>query len=119
MAKYKDELLKRMQTSKKKNLAAFLAVKDDVAEAMELKIPVKFIHADLVKLGRINIKYVQFLTYVKKHIKGDIKPEKNKPVVIETAKTRKQTRDEFAEQFSQTNPFLKKLGIYKDENSNN
>jgi len=77
MSRYKTELLKRMKSNKStshQNLASFLSIKNDIAEALEEKIPMSVIHKDLVSIGRINFGYVQFTQYVKKHIN---KVEKN------------------------------------------
>jgi len=55
-----------------RNRVAFLAVKDDVREAMEEGWPVKTIWSHMVEQQRIGFGYDTFLAYVKRHVKGDV-----------------------------------------------
>ena len=95
----------------KTGLVSFLAVMDDVKEALEFGYKSKHIWNDLTETGRIKFSYRQFCHYVKKHIKGDIKPEKTKPVEqLEQNKTRKQIQEEYAAKFmDEPNPMIQKL----------
>jgi Family of unknown function (DUF5338) len=112
MTSYKEKLIKRMSAGKKKNLASFLAIKSDITEALDEKIPMTVIHSDLVETGKISFGYVQFTSYVKKHIRQNSIPVnlKTEPGQPSEIKTKEQEREEFASQYlGGTNPYLKKL----------
>ena len=72
--KKEDEL--KVQRSKK--LIAFLAVKNDITEAIELGFPISTIWQHLQSKGSIDYQYNTFLRYVRKHITDVEKTSKNK-----------------------------------------
>lgn len=53
-----------------KNRVAFLAVRNDVRQALEQGWPVKTIWAHMVEQERIGFGYDTFLTYVKRHVRS-------------------------------------------------
>jgi hypothetical protein len=57
-----------------RNRVAFLAVKNDVREALEEGWPVKTIWSHMVEQKRIGFGYDTFLVYVKRHVNDAIKP---------------------------------------------
>jgi hypothetical protein len=57
-----------------RNRVAFLAVKDDVREALEQGWPVKTIWAHMVEQNRIGFGYDTFLVYVKRHVRPSAEP---------------------------------------------
>lgn len=72
---YPDELAARLalqqQTSQIKRrdyLAAFIAVRADVKEAMEAGYALKIIWEHMREIGRIPFRYETFLKYVRQHI---------------------------------------------------
>ena len=80
MAKsYKEQLTEwvrqRNQSARRdRNRVAFLAVKNDVKEALEEGWPVKTIWSHMVEQKRIGFGYDTFLTYVKRYVRGNAKP---------------------------------------------
>jgi len=80
MAKSYPELLgewvKRRESATKrdKNLVAFLAVRDDVKEALDAGYAVKTIWANLHEHKRIAFGYDTFLHYVERHIRKAAAP---------------------------------------------
>lgn len=74
MAKnYTEELgewIKQKDSSKRnKNLVAFLAIKNDVKEAIDAGFAVKIIWANLVDSKRITFSYETFLNYVNRYLR--------------------------------------------------
>lgn len=72
---YPDELAARLahkqQTSQIKRrdyLAAFMAARSDVREAMEAGYALKIIWEHMREIGRIPFRYETFLKYVRQHI---------------------------------------------------
>ncbi|MBU0791961.1 MAG: TraK family protein, partial [Gammaproteobacteria bacterium] len=77
MAKsYTDELaewVKKREASRPrqdKSLVAFLAVRDDIHEAIDAGYSLKTIWEHLHEQGKIPYRYETFLKHVNKHIKG-------------------------------------------------
>lgn len=77
MAKsYTDDLaawVKKREKSRPrqdKGLVAFIAVKDDVADAIEAGYALKTIWEHMSETGKIPYRYETFLKHVKKHIKA-------------------------------------------------
>ena len=74
MAKNYSELLgdwvqqRESATKRDKNLVAFLAVRDDVREALDAGYAVKTIWANLHEHKRVAFGYHTFLRYVKRHM---------------------------------------------------
>lgn len=85
MAKTYPELLgewvKRRESAKRdKNLVAFLAVRDDVKEAVDAGYAVKTIWANMHEEKRVAFGYDTFLNYVNRHIRRQQKePADNSP----------------------------------------
>jgi hypothetical protein len=78
MAKTYPELLgewvkRRESTKRDKNLVAFLAVRDDVRDAVKAGYAVKTIWANMYEEKRVTFGYDTFLNYVNRHIR---RPEK-------------------------------------------
>lgn len=74
MAKsYSDELAdwvkRRPSTKRDKNVVAFLAVRDDVEEALGKGYPVSTIWAHMYEIKRVAFRYEMFLHYVNRHIR--------------------------------------------------
>lgn len=57
-----------------RNLVAFLGVKEDVREALDLGWPVKTIWAHMVEQKRIGFGYDTFLIYVRRHVRPAAEP---------------------------------------------
>jgi hypothetical protein len=55
-----------------KNLVAFLAVKDDVAEAMDQGWPAKTIWAHMREQARLAFSYDTFLNYLKRYLRQPV-----------------------------------------------
>lgn len=70
-----DWIKKRASTKRDKNLVMFLAVKDDVADALQAGYPVKTIWEHMYATGRLSIGYDSFLNYTNRQLR---KPT-NKP----------------------------------------
>lgn len=85
MAKTYPELLgewvkRRESTKRDKNLVAFLAVRDDVKEAVDAGYAVKTIWANMHEEKRVAFGYDTFLNYVNRHIRRQQKePADNAP----------------------------------------
>ncbi|PIL38895.1 hypothetical protein CR103_15605 [Massilia psychrophila] len=75
MAKsYSEELAKWVKqrpakTKREKNVVAFLAVRDDVREALGQGYPVSTIWAHMHEMKRVEFRYEMFLHYVNRHIR--------------------------------------------------
>jgi hypothetical protein len=57
------------------NVAAFLAVRDDVQAAFNAGFPMKAVWAHLTSQGRLSCHYETFLKHVRRHIADTAKPE--------------------------------------------
>lgn len=70
---YTEELgewIKQHDSSKRnKNLVAFLAIKNDVKDALDAGYAVKIIWANLVDSKRITVSYETFLNYVNRYLR--------------------------------------------------
>jgi hypothetical protein len=60
----------RHSARRDRNRVAFMAVKNDVREALEEGWPVKTIWAHMVEQKRIGFGYDTFLSYVKRHVRA-------------------------------------------------
>jgi hypothetical protein len=85
MAKsYSDELaewVRRRPSSKRdKNMVAFLAVRDDVEEALAKGYPVSTIWAHMYENKRVAFRYEMFLHYVNRHVRR----QKAQPMITAT-----------------------------------
>lgn len=63
---------RRESTKRDKNMVAFLAVRDDVKDALDAGYPVKTIWTNMHEARRITVCYDTFLTLVARHI-GPVK----------------------------------------------
>jgi hypothetical protein len=70
---------KAARSRQDKNLVAFLAVKNDVADALTAGYSMKTIWEHLHELGRIDVRYETFTQYVKRHIKSKSPPQTQSP----------------------------------------
>lgn len=116
-----DEVLIMMKQEKKrssKNLATFLLLKEEIAEAIGMKIPMTAIHKLLRQKEMLTINYVQFTEYVKRHIKIESERKSNTKNKLDEnnddfhPKSKQQEREEFASRYINTqnsNPLIKKL----------
>ncbi len=81
---YSDELAewvrRRPSTKRDKNVVAFLAVRDDVEEALSKGYPVSTIWAHMYENKRVAFRYEMFLHYVNRHIRRP----KEQPATIAT-----------------------------------
>lgn len=69
-SKVLGEWVKRRESSKRdKNLVAFLAVRDDVTEAVDAGYAVKTIWANMHENKRVHFGYDTFLNYVNRYIR--------------------------------------------------
>jgi hypothetical protein len=64
----------RHSARRDRHRVAFMAVKNDVKEALEEGWPMKTIWAHMVEQKRIGFGYDTFLAYVKRHVKGTTEP---------------------------------------------
>ncbi|WP_157118899.1 TraK family protein [Azohydromonas lata] len=71
---YVDELTSWVKQSaeprprRDRSLVAFLAVKEDVRNAIDARFPLKTIWQHMTETGRLTCRYETFLTHVKAHI---------------------------------------------------
>ncbi|WP_109246555.1 TraK family protein, partial [Massilia glaciei] len=74
--RYSDELAawikQRKSTRREKNLVAFLAVRDDVKQAIEEGYAITTIWENLHEGKRIAFCYNTFLTYINRHIRHSV-----------------------------------------------
>ncbi len=99
--RYTDELknwVEKQETisNRRKYLLSFLAVRENVAEALKEKYPMKIIWEHLFKSGKIEFHYETFRRYVKQHIREKENthtsaPESDKVAPKEKASTPKPT----------------------------
>lgn len=83
-----------------KSLVAFLAVREDIHEAIDAGYALKTIWEHLHEKGKIPYRYETFLKHVNKHIKGKTvrpsiptnKPTSDVPVAVVTQKTQSKVR---------------------------
>lgn len=61
------------------NVAAFLAVRDDVQAAFDAGFPMKAVWAHLTSQGRLSCHYETFLKHVRRHITDAARPEPSMP----------------------------------------
>lgn len=70
----------RESTKRDKNLVMFLAVKNDVADALEAGYPVKTIWEHMYSTKRLTMGYDSFLNYTNRQIRKPVnKPNTDKP----------------------------------------
>ncbi|MES3021659.1 MAG: TraK family protein [Pseudomonadota bacterium] len=73
---YSDELgnwiKRRNSTRRDRNLVAFLAVRDDVEQALEAGYAITTIWGNLYERKRINFGYDTFLNYINRHIRRKV-----------------------------------------------
>lgn len=110
-----EGLLADRQKQTNKNLVAFLATKEEIKMFLDKGHDVKAIWHVLKETGSIQFGYVQFTTYVNRHILDKEKtPMKEKviaePEIEQPSFSRKKESDLIAEQYESTNPLLKNLG---------
>lgn len=96
--KYTDELtkwVKQREASRPrqdKHLVAFLSVRTEVKEALDLGYSVKTIWEHMHEIGKIKYRYETFLKHIRRHIKEEPAPptiqpeEKEEPQKTEPAK---------------------------------
>lgn len=72
--------LKHKSTSKRdKNLASFLAVRDDIREALAAGFTLMAVWTNLCDEGRIELGYDAFLNYVSRYIRRDKRTARSAP----------------------------------------
>lgn len=92
---YTDQLAKwvkeKKSTPRNKNLVAFLAVRADIKEALDVGYSVKTVWENLLELKRIEFSYDTFLNYVNRQIRrpsaNPIPVEQDLPSVSKDSKT--------------------------------
>lgn len=84
-----------------KSLVAFLAVREDIHEAIDAGYALKTIWEHLHEKGKISYRYETFLKHVNKHIKGKKvhltapakQPTSDRPLAATTQKTQSKVRE--------------------------
>jgi len=114
---YPEELgewIKQQDSTKRnKNLAAFLAIKNDVKKAVEAGYAVKIIWANMVDSKRITFSYETFLNYVNRYIRTPQPDTPTNSPLLSNIKTKKEQNTKPATPAGFTfNPIPNKEDLY-------